>query len=45
MDKIIVITGGAIIGVFLIGFFPTAAVAVTALGIVFLFLVFGKEHY
>jgi hypothetical protein len=45
MDKFFIITGGVVLGIFLIGFFPTAAVAVTALGIVFLFLVFGKDSY
>lgn len=32
-----------VIALFVIGFFPPLAVAVTALGIVFMFLVFGKE--
>lgn len=32
-----------IISLYLIGFFPALSVSVTALGIVFMFLMFGKE--
>jgi hypothetical protein len=45
MGKILAITGGVVVSLFLIGYFPVAGVVVTALGIVFLFLVFGREQY
>lgn len=45
MGKIIAICATAVVALLVVGTYPIAGITVVALGIVFLFLVFGKNEF